>query len=180
MCFALPVIGYYLDGHVRRGCLNHIPIAETELCLEQGDSCKTCVGIFCNAKVGFQHCRECSSTSSSSCFRSPGSFASVLCPGYLDECFVHLENDVVSRGCVSSANSTIQDKCTVSGNQEFCETCGNSNNCNNKLIDAEFCMTCDGASDPGCLANANFTMRKQCPLAIEMRGCFLFTDGGKQ
>lgn len=91
---------------------------------------------------------------------------------------MHLENDVVSRGCVSAASAAIQEKC-VNGSGEFCETCGHSNSCNNKIIDGEFCMTCDVASDPGCLAAANFTMRTQCPLAINKRGCYLFNDGGE-
>lgn len=162
---------------MRRGCLNSVPTAEAQHCLEQGADCKTCAGILCNAKVEFQHCRECSSTDSVSCFRSPGSFPSVLCSGYLDECFVHLENNTVTRGCVSTANVPIQNECQ-NVNGEFCETCGDTNNCNNRLIDGEFCLTCDVESDPGCFENANFTMRTQCPLSINKRGCYLFYDGG--
>lgn len=167
-----------IDGHVRRGCLNSEPLTSAERCLGQGSQCKTCSGEYCNAKIEYQRCRECNSTQSSSCFRSPGSFESVVCSGYLDECFVHVQNDVVSRGCLSSATAQVKSQCN-GRDDGVCETCSSGTNCNNKLIDGEFCLTCTSESDPRCVANANYTMRKQCPLGAGLHGCYLFNDGGK-
>lgn len=148
------------------------------MCRREEEFCKTCTGSYCNKKTEFQKCRVCNSTDNVNCIRSPGSFATVTCQNYQDECFVHVENNIVTRGCLAETVSTpIQTDCQR--NNDYCEKCSIASNCNNKIIDGEFCLTCNTETDPNCRANLNFTMRTQCPLSVNPRGCYLFNDGGK-
>ena len=144
------------------------------MCRRQGDSCKTCIGNDCNEKVAFTNCRVCNSTTNVNCIRSPNSFASVTCRDYIDECYSHVDNDIVVRGCLKQ-NAQAQIGCER--NNDLCERCDGPN-CNNKLIDGEFCLTCDSENDPNCVQNLNFTMRTQCKLALQQRGCYRFDDTG--
>lgn len=148
------------------------------MCRRQGEFCKTCLGNDCNAKVSFQNCRACNSTTNVNCIRSPGSFASTQCRNYLDECYVHVENDVVTRGCLQNSPRPVQDECEKS-NTDMCTSCSNGSNCNNRIVDGEFCLTCDSENDINCRGNLNFTMRTQCPLSVTPRGCYRFDDSGK-
>lgn len=169
------------DGTVTRGCVAQLPAAERLACREEGDQCKTCRGNDCNAKAAFEYCRTCSSASSVSCIRSPGAFASVLCRGYTDQCYTHVRDNVVTRGCLAQSMSTqlLADCSDPNADADFCQKCSGTRGCNNRLVDGEFCLTCDSAADPNCLANANYTMRTQCPLAVRPRGCYrhAYADG---
>ena len=93
----------------------------------------------------------------------------------MDECYVHIDNDTVTRGCFAQAPAPIV--CN-NANADLCERCSDSANCNNKLIDGEFCLTCDSENDPNCVENLNFTMRTQCKLAVRQRGCYRYDDTG--
>lgn len=98
---------------------------------------------------------------------------SKTCSSYTDECFVHVSNDTVVRGCLSEHQ---QYDCK---NSDLCDKCSNSDNCNNRIVDGEFCITCDSEKDINCRNNVNVTMRKQCPLAVKRLGCYIYDDGGK-
>lgn len=165
---------------VKRGCVSDLVQEEIAMCRRQGTECKTCIGNDCNAKPTFQSCRTCNSTTNVNCIRSPGSFQSMLCRGYTDQCYVHVENNIVTRGCLaqSSLPETQRETC-LSDRNEMCQTCNNANNCNNRIVDGEFCLTCDANTDPTCRTNANYTVRTQCPLSVNPVGCYLFNDGGK-
>lgn len=145
------------------------------MCIEQGEFCKTCIGDDCNAKVSFQKCRICDSTDTVSCIRSPGSVQTKMCRDYMDECFVHANNDIVTRGCLAESKHFEKD-CE---NDDLCRKCSAANNCNNDIVDGEFCLTCDSENDSNCRENLNITMRTQCKLAIKTIGCYRFDDGGK-
>lgn len=144
------------------------------MCNKQDDTCKTCTGNDCNSKVSFQQCRQCNSTDNVSCIRSPGSVTTKLCRDYLDECFVHVVNDIVLRGCLANSREYEND-CK---NEDICEKCSDKKNCNNRIIDGEFCMTCNTENDLNCRENLNITMRTQCKLAVKKMGCYRYDDGG--
>lgn len=149
------------------------------MCRQQGQFCKTCIGTNCNQKQTFQTCRACNSSDNVSCIRSPGSFAAITCRNYLDSCYVHVEKDIVTRGCMSQLTTPAQVQESCQTTNDFCETCSSANNCNNKIVDGEFCLTCDSALDPNCRDTLNFTMRTQCPLSVSPRGCYRYDDGGE-
>lgn len=147
------------------------------MCRQEQQFCKTCTGPYCNKQIEFQKCRVCNSADNINCIRSPESFEERTCRKYIDECFTHVENNVVIRGCVSNMNPIpIQNDCNA--NNEYCEKCSSGFNCNNKIIDGEFCLTCNSENDPNCRENLNNTMRTQCPLSVNQRGCYRYDDGG--
>lgn len=168
-----------LGDIVKRGCINNgLHPGEVAMCRQQGQFCKTCYGNDCNAKETFQRCRTCDSTSNVNCIRSGGSVDEMVCRNYLDTCYVHVRNDIVTRGCVTqpSTPTEVQTECQRSGS-DFCETC-TGNNCNSLLIDGEFCLTCDSTVNPDCRDSLNHTMRTQCNLGVRRLGCYRFDDGG--
>ena len=160
---------------VKRGCLSNVTHYEIDHCRKNGDNCKTCVGNDCNAKIGFQQCRVCSSKNSINCIRAPGAVPFRTCKRYEDECFVHVLNDTITRGCLNERvdGVSFQEDCK---NGDLCEKCSNDKNCNNKIVDGEFCLTCDSQTDPNCRANVSIALRTQCPLAVKPLGCYRFED----
>lgn len=162
---------------IKRGCLSSLLTYEVNECRREGQFCKTCVGNGCNAKVDYETCRVCNSSTNVNCIRSPGSVPSVTCENYLDTCFVHVENNIVIRGCVSEQPTDVQTECARTSS-DLCETCTGTNNCNNRIVDSEFCMECDSQVNPDCRISVNHTMRVQCNLAVRPQGCYLFDDGG--
>lgn len=176
-------VGCYLfdDGGeiVKRGCVADLTSNEIRMCRQERGECKTCIGDDCNAQPKFQSCRTCNSTQNVNCIRSSGAVSSVQCRKYTDQCYVHVDNNVVTRGClaVSPLDDAERTVCT-SGDNENCQTCNGNSNCNNQLVDGEFCITCDSKFDANCHSSTNFTMRKQCPLSVKPMGCYLFNDGG--
>lgn len=155
---------------VKRGCVGNVTAYEREMCRRNGDSCKTCLGNDCNAKIDFQQCRACNSKETVGCVRNPNGATMKTCKHYLDECFTHVENDVVTRGCLH------EDTAADCINSDLCEKCAVGGGCNNKLIDGEFCMECDSDTDANCRRNTTLGMRVQCPLAVKRVGCFRFED----
>lgn len=175
-------VGCYLfdDGGeiVKRGCVADLLPEETDMCRREGPECKTCIGNDCNAQPKFQSCRTCNSTATVNCIRSSGAVPSTVCRKYTDECYVHVDNNIVTRGCLSASLLEEPERQICSSGTESCQSCNGTANCNNQLVDGEFCLECDSASDENCRANTNFTMRKQCPLSVTPFGCYLFNDGG--
>lgn len=128
----------------------------------------------CNAKVDFQECRVCNSTQGVECIRSATTVNSQVCRNYLDECFTHVDNNVIVRGCLQQ-NPNLSNDCR---NRDICDSCDSRGNCNEQIVNGEFCITCDSQLDPNCVDNVNFTMRTQCSLSVAGMGCYLFDDGG--
>lgn len=167
------------DGDlVKRGCLSDIRPDERQMCRQQGDNCKTCLGNDCNSKIAFQQCHVCNSTESVNCIRNPDLFPAITCRNYVDNCFTHVRNDKVVRGCVSQSKSqVIEDDCGVKANTDYCEKCKDGK-CNDRTVDGEFCLTCDSTVDKNCNRNVSTEMRTQCPLAVRPMGCYRFEDEG--
>lgn len=78
------------------------------------------------------------------------------------------------RGCLQQ-NPGFESDCR---DPDVCERCDDRGNCNDKIVDGEFCMTCSSELDPNCINNLNVSMRTQCSLAVSRMGCYLFDDGG--
>lgn len=160
---------------VKRGCLSNVTHYEVDMCRKQEENCKTCSGNDCNAKISFQECRVCSSSDTVNCIRTVNWTETKTCKNYLDECFVHVEKDVVTRGCLNEDLDA--DNCLGS---DVCAKCSDTANCNNGIVDGEFCLTCNSETDPQCRDNTTISMRTQCPLAVDTLGCYRFEDNGGQ
>lgn len=179
---AVTTLGCYRfedDGDVViRGCLSDIRPDERQICRRQGDNCKTCFGDDCNARTSFRTCHVCNSTASVKCIRAPSQFPVVTCRDYLDECFTRVKNDVVDRGCLRQAAATNEELIKDCADSDVCATCVNDERCNRKVVDGEFCLTCDSNVDPSCRTNVTSAMRTQCPLSVNQMGCYRFEDEG--
>lgn len=161
---------------VKRGCVSNIRPDEREMCRRQGDNCKTCFGDDCNTRITFQRCYVCNSTESVNCIRVPSIFPVAMCRDYLDTCFTRVMNDIVDRGCLrqtAASNDELIEDCS---NNEVCATCNEKDRCNNKVIEGEFCLTCDSNLDTNCRSNVSYAMRTQCALAVTTIGCYRFED----
>lgn len=158
---------------VKRGCLSNVTAYEVEMCREESSLCKTCNGNDCNAKVAFQECHFCNSSESVDCIRAVNWTLTKTCKSYSDECFVHVENDIVTRGCLREDMDPSNCK-----SSDTCTRCSNGANCNQKIVDGEFCLTCSSETDPRCRDNTTISMRTQCPLAVDSLGCYRFEDNG--
>lgn len=164
------------DDSVRRGCLSDVHAEEREMCRRHSENCKTCFGDDCNTRISFQKCHVCNSTASVDCIRNPRSFPVVTCRDYLDECFTHVNHDVVERGCLREAaisNDALTQECE---NRDLCEKCVDEAQCNSRIVDGEFCITCDSDDDPDCRDKVSYGMRTQCPLAVRPLGCYRLAD----
>lgn len=87
---------------------------------------------------------------------------------------MHVQNNIIVRGCLQQ-NPNLANDCR---NRDICESCDARGNCNDRIVNGEFCITCDSQLDPNCINNVNFTMRTQCDLSVAGMGCYLFDDGG--
>lgn len=176
--FSISNLSPFLD--VVRGCASQLDDRQYGVCASGDATCKTCQGERCNAKTQYQACRTCNSNDDGvGCIRGQNPGQSVTCKDYDDECFTHVLNGTVVRGCVKE--QTISDdgefnyQCSMG---DLCEKCSGSAQCNSKIVDGEFCLTCDSESDPNCRRNVNYTMRAQCQLAVKPLGCYRFEDNG--
>lgn len=164
---------------IKRGCLSNVTAYEVEMCRQESSLCKTCTGNDCNKKVSFQTCHACTSNDTVNCIRNPGTLPAKVCKNYLDSCFAHVADDVVTRGCLLEQKSTdLIDYNKDCLNKDICEVCTNGTSCNDKVVDGEFCLTCTTETDPQCHSNTTIAMRKQCPLAVNKLGCYRFEDNG--
>lgn len=144
------------------------------MCRQEGQFCKTCLGNDCNRKPAFQECKLCNSAQNVDCIRSTHYIDSITCRDYLDECFVHVQGNITTRGCLQQTPDIVSD-CR---NADICDSCDDRDNCNDQIVDGEFCMTCSSEFDPNCIDNLNVSMRTQCSLSVAGMGCYLFDDGG--
>lgn len=81
---------------------------------------------------------------------------------------------MITRGCLQQ-NPNLATDCR---NPDICESCDSRGNCNEDIVNGEFCITCDSTTDPNCVDNLNHTMRTQCSLTVGGMGCYLYDDGG--
>lgn len=167
---------YIEDDRVLRGCVADADEEQRKICEQDSDICKTCFGRECNSKLSFQRCL-------SNNYTAPGSnetvYESKICTDYSDECYTHVRDNFVRRGCMSSISAAPTDNVDVIAdceNEDICEKCSGTNNCNNKEIRKEFCISCDTKSLQECESSPRDDLSQQCAYAVKPLGCFLYKD----
>lgn len=174
MCpFSVQKIGCYhrQDStiNVTRGCTSSLDSLELQECLSTNSTCKTCLGDSCNNKIEFQTCVACSSEiDGEDCKSNTILLNERQCLNYSDQCYIQLENDVVTRNCTD--HITYNDY-HMNSNYTLCT----GTRCNGRIIQPESCITCDSDKNEAC---ASAAVRKEklfiqkCPLSFEEEGCF--------
>lgn len=157
---------HYNGNHTLRGCVNGLVDEKRFSCESDSDICKKCIGIECNDLITFQKCLTGNE-------RKAADSQSKICKRYSDECFIHIANDTIQRGCSSDLiESPTKEIDFLSECQNGrCKTCAGRENCNDIDIKDEHCLVCQGTSD--CSFYPGQDMRQKCPLAILPMGCYL-------
>lgn len=163
---------YHFDGnHIERGCITDLDEEKRELCESDSETCKKCIGNECNSKAVFQKCLA----------TDGEGFNNKTCKRYTDECFIHVSDNNVRRGCVSDLIESPIDGIDIVAdceNDEICEKCSDRNNCNDREIEGEYCLVCTSTDDLFCLHYPeSLNASEQCPLTLKQIGCYLQQDG---
>lgn len=163
---------HYNDGaNVKRGCIADLNKETRELCESDSDKCKKCMQSDCNWRPAFQ---KCITTNPENIDKSQ----SKTCKRYNDQCFIHVSNEMIHRGCMSDIVESAVDGIGASDcdNGEICLKCDYIDDCNAREIENEHCVICSSTDDKHCV-NHPKQLKKRCPLALNEMGCFLNTDG---
>ncbi|XP_055309594.1 uncharacterized protein LOC129573250 [Sitodiplosis mosellana] len=172
---------YHLEENdeIKRGCISDVQDEQfRRLCESNKNKCKESVENASNEQKVFQKCL----TGSHSDPQTIGTatFESKTCTNHKDECYTHVANNVIRKGCLSDAKTFLKDGIDVESDckdSDVCEKCSGSIDCNNKNIQKEFCIICDSKNQTACNYSPNYSMRGQCPLSIRPLGCLLFENG---
>lgn len=161
--------------------MSHLHDAEADRCAggAANNGCKRCHGDDCNSKPNFQTCRTCTTTDNLSCYVNANDdrVPLVECISYTDECFIHVANNTVTRGCLAEASALLIDECD---DPAKCERCEGSKDCNVKPIGAtDRCYTCDSRVDANCRDQVDDSMIEQCAFSVNPLGCFRAEDAGE-
>lgn len=148
------------------------------MCQANEQFCKICTERSCNKKINFERCHHCSSSNNLNCILSTYLTQSKFCTNYLDKCFSHVVNNVVTRGCILDSDREYGADCQNHSDVNKCELCTDVDNCNNKIIEGDdFCYTCDSRNDPNCTNNLDDSMKTQCNLSLRKLGCYRSQEG---
>lgn len=147
----------------KRGCISDLNENEAKNCIEQGSTCKSCDGDDCNLGIKFQTCHICNSSYDGLCTNSE-EIKTKFCKNLSAECFIHIENDIISRGCLGEDLPDVE--CFL----DNCKLCQHSTDCNNEKIETEVCIAYDSKKD----TEAN--VHETCPLSIQPEGCYHLGD----
>lgn len=156
---------------VSRGCMSDVDLKTQNTCRNGTTTCKMCMGNDCNLKRSFQLCHTCDSSNAvdGSCIDRPWIAKEEQCTNYLGECYTHVENEVVRRGCIGDGIVAEAKDCSDSS---VCERCSDSGGCNSNEIKRESCVTCNSQQDPTCQTNSTYTVYQDCPLSAKPMGCY--------
>lgn len=158
-------------ANIQRGCMSELDEDDHEFCLNKGSKCKTCIGNDCNLKIKFQSCHSCDSTvDGEKCVSSSRDTNTKLCSNYLADCFINVENNIVTRGCLGE--DMPEENCTLGK----CKTCKHLADCNSQNIVPEMCISCDSKMDSWCHMNATHFANKTCPLSVGLEGCYHYIN----
>lgn len=170
---------YEENDEIKRGCMSEIEDEDfRKLCTSNSDNCKTCMENECNSRQnGFQKCLTTDHSNSQS--HGTKAIESKICTNYMDQCYTHVANNIVRRGCLRDVTVHNFDGIDVQSDcedRDICEKCSGTNDCNNQKISIEFCTVCNSTSHPHCKGAPNHFMREQCPLSIKRFGCYLYQN----
>lgn len=163
---------HYQNGSdVKRGCLHQLDDSFRKTCEENSENCKVCSEDVCNSKSNFLQCVSCDA--------NKDSCESKVCKNYDNECYIHVQNNQIQRGCLNDLpkkamkGTNIRFDCKEY-ESDICEKCSDQIDCNNRIIEVEFCLNCTSEDSYSCKSNPNPGMREKCPLNLKPLGCYLF------
>lgn len=139
------------------------------------DAFEKCQTDKCNSQVSFQECRTCSQDASHENLKE---CESKLCKVFTDECFTHVSNNTVHRGCLQDAEDLFDEGIDIvndCSNNESCERCKGQPDCNRKKLEKEYCIQCNTTSWPLCTYLPSLNMRNECNV-VKPLGCYLFEN----
>lgn len=121
---------------------------------------------------GAQICYNCNSTLNNNCKAQQLPINvdnSITCESPSNKCYIQVKNNILTRGCVGDSFVPQEKDCLPSE----CILCNEHSGCNNKLVKAEVCVSCDSTKDSTCktIDSAHHPM-KICPLSITSKGCY--------
>lgn len=158
------------DGkYTRRGCIAYLDKEKRESCESDSDTCKKCMGNECNWRA---YLRKCMAVN----MKLINEDESKICKRYEDECFIHVANEIVRRGCTSDfIESPVEgiDFESDCRNDTICEKCDESL-CNDKQINNERCVECNSKYDRLCAHFPSNAPIKKCTLTLKKFGCYLW------
>lgn len=164
---------HHEGNDVYRGCIAHLDMEKRKLCESDGDTCKKCVENEkrgCNWLPFFQTCITTYPQNVNE---------SKTCKRYTDQCFIHVHNETIRRGCISDIIESTNDGIGIDikdcDNDEVCEKCRLREDCNNREITHENCIVCSSSTNKEC---SYYTegLAAQCPLTVKHLGCYLKSD----
>lgn len=160
------------SNSVSRGCVAHLSEDEQELCQKNGPDCKVCEDHNCNKLSYFLKCVTCDSSIDSGCVNVAANATVEQCDDPWDQCFIHVADNRVQRGCLKQSKSKVKEDC--SSNESKCETCRNEKICNAKPIQ-NTCIKCE--NEYACLHKPQSYASTPCslddPFSSEENGCYL-------
>lgn len=164
---------HHIDGqNTKRGCIANLNQELRSKCESDSDECKKCVGNECNSRLYFQRCIT------ENLNPDDTSKQSKFCKRYSDECFIHLADEIVRRGCASDASELpdidLESDCM---NRTICELCSSVNNCNDRIVTNELCIDCESEGVDGiCAESPHLYDPIKCPLTLKKQGCYLIQE----
>lgn len=145
------------------------------LCEKNDDECKVCTESKCNSRASFIKCFNCNSTEDQQCVENPQLGNSKVCEYYYDECFTHIGDYSVSRGCIGDKDKQFITRCRT--DRDKCDVCDtlDENGCNNQTITLETCVECDSVKDSRCHEEPEIFTNKICSRlqSVDRPGCYL-------
>lgn len=171
-------LGCYLrqtEQKTERGCVANLKSEDKMECINSSHECKTCNENNCNEKSVFQVCNHCSSdTDGKACISGAQKLNEKQCPNYMDQCYIHLENGVVRRGCTNDLITPVECKFSP----ENCELCIDRE-CSKRSLEPQNCVTCDSKMNEICLSVSNLndtSLYEKCSISIKDKGCFHYIN----
>lgn len=169
-----------------RGCVSDLEPNMRTICQtpSTNSSCKICEKDGCNNKLGFQMCAVCSSKTNKDCIDcwqniNGPRVKSTQCENYMDQCYTHVENEIVTRNCTDPLINT-PEKCA--SDPEHCQLFAASL-ANGNGVERDNCVSCDSNENPKCRSAHEITdtlleetLFKEYPLSIINKGCYHFVD----
>lgn len=160
---------HQIDGeNIKRGCTRDLDKETRELCKSDTDDCKKCVdGNECNWKPFYQKCIVTNPQNASES-------QSKTCKRYDDECFIHVSNEIVRRGCTSDTTESKRYDINISDmqNDDVFEKCSQRDDCNKRKVKRERCIVCSSKMNGNCFYDP-MSFREKCPLKVKEMGCYL-------
>lgn len=181
VCFERFAIGSILE----RGCLAIASKDAIEDCNSKETTCKICEDkSSCNNHIAKDICVSCSSQTDKNCRDNPKNVTSrVICD--LDDfpeksqfsgCYLKIEDDIVTRGCVRNLDHEDLKVCT-SSDFDYCQICHGAN-CNEKAGFRQTCHFCNGSIVSQCsyLDHSNSTGLSTKTCEDYASSCFIGID----